>query len=218
MLKPLLVAAVVLAQVSAAPPPMSGPRVPMPNMEFGQRMDGITVTGNGYASAQATQADVMLHVSTRANALTLTRQTLQPIVDAHTNSATITAGVHHPTQAMLQQGMLALANTFASMPDILLNGAEIRLAAGNCVTLQHNAEASAISSARANAAFLAHQIGDKVGSVLAINAGGMPMGSESACSFTYYIGPYGAPQQMSPADMLTVKVYSNVTMRFAIKR
>lgn len=246
MLKTLVAAAVIVAQGSAAPPappamPMPMPaRVPMPPMQQpDNRMDGITVAGSGYASAQADEAAVSLHLSSRGNALTLNRQTLQPVADAlikagadassvqfpaylvgeaKTNNATITAIVHHPTQQVLQQGMVTLANAFASMPDVLLNSAEIRLTASNCSTLQRRAEASAIASARSNAAFVAQQIGGRVGEVLAVNALGMPVGNDNACSLGYSIGPWGSSFQQSPSEMLTVKIYSSVTMRFAIKR
>jgi uncharacterized protein YggE len=220
------------------PMPMP-PRVPLRNMAVPDRMDGITVAGSGYASAQAADATVTLHLSSRSNALTFDRQTLQPVVEAlvkagadassvqlppylvgnaKTNNATITASVHHPTLQMLQQGMVTLANAFAGMPDVFLNNAEIRLSADNCTSLQRRAEANAIASARSNAAFVAQQIGGRVGDVLAVNALGAAMGNDNACSFAYSIGPWGSSFQQSPAEMLTVKIYSSVTMRFAIKR
>jgi hypothetical protein len=126
--------------------------------------------------------------------------------------------VHHPTQQMMQQGMLTLANAFAGMPDVLLNSAEIRLTADNCSALQRRAEANAIASARSNAAFVAQQIGGRVGSVLAVNALGTAIGNDNACNFGYTIGPWGSSFPQSQSDLLTVKVYSSVTMRFAIKR
>jgi len=244
MLKPLVLAAVLLTQVAVPArmgpgmPPM-GPAVPM-GPTPAEPSSGIRVTGNGFASEPASQATVTLHVSTRNNALTLNAQTLQPIVDAlakagadrssvtlpaylvgqaHTNQAAITAIVHHPTQQMLQQGMLVIANTFASTPDILLNAADVVLQGDDCDTLQRNAEANAIANARSNAVFLAKQIGGKLGPVIAVDvlAGGV-FGAEGSCTFGYSIGPYGPSlAQSSPADMLTVKAYSTVRVQYAIK-
>jgi uncharacterized protein YggE len=237
MFKTLVFAVALLTQVAvpagqgAGLPPM-GPTPVEPS-------SGIRVTGNGFASAPASQATVTLHVSTHNNALTLNAQTMQPIEDAlvkagadrssvtlppylvgqaHTNNAEITALVRHPTQQMLQQGMLIIANAFASMPDIVLNAADVVLQADNCQTLERNAEANAIANARSNAAFLAKQIGGKLGSVMSVEVlAGSPFGSEGGCTFRYSIGPYGPSFQSSPADMLTVKVYSTVRVHYAIK-
>ncbi len=182
MFRTFLAAAFVVAQI---PMPHLAPRVPMPAQAPPGPGDGITVTGSAYAAAQASQAQITLRISARNNAPTLTEQTLQPIADAlvragadrssvqlppylvgqaRTNNAAITASVQHPTTAMLQQGMLTIANAFAANPDLILNGAEIRLLAGDCSALQRAAEANAIADARANAAFIAKQIEAKVGS------------------------------------------------------
>lgn len=236
MFQAVILTAVVLAQVAGPMPVIrEGPMIPAP----AGASDGITVSGAGYASTRATDARVTLHVSARNNALTLNAQTLQPIVDAlvragadhssvalppylvgqaHTNSAAVTADVHHPTPAMLQQGMLTLADAFAAMPDVLLNSAQVRLSANDCAALQRTAESKAIANARSNAAFLAKQIGARAGDVLAIQVSGMPAGAQGACTFMYSMGPFGSPfSQPSPDGMLTVKVYSSVTMRFAIR-
>lgn len=241
MLKPLVLAAALLTQVAVPVgrgpglPPM-GPRVPA---DTAPSSDGIRVRGAGYAAAQATDAQVTLQVSSRNNAATLDAQTLQPIIDAlvqagadrssislppymvgraHTNNASIAVRVHHPTQAMLQQGMLTIANAFAAHPDILLNSAQVRLTADGCAALRRRAEATAITHARANAAFVAQQLGEKIGAALEVDDfSGPNFGPESdVCSTSYAIGPY-ANQQMTQDDMLTVKVYSSVTVRFAIK-
>lgn len=234
MLK-LLFAALVMAQIGV-PPPM-GPRVPP---DTAVSTDGIRVRGAGYATAPATDAQVTLQVSSRNNAPTLDAQTLQPIIDAlvkagadrssislppymvgqaHTNNASIAVRVHHPTQAMLQQGMLTIASAFAAHPEFLLNAAQVQLTADGCTALRRSAEAMAIAHARSNAAFVAQQLGEKIGSALEVDDfSGPNFGPESdACSTTYTIAPY-ANQQMTQDDMLTVKVYSSVTVRFAIKR
>lgn len=241
MHRPLIAALVLLAQ---ALPPM-GPGLPMPPLRAPLMppaapapADGITVGGSGYASAQATTAEITLRVSTRNGALTLDAQSLQPIVDAlvragadrasvqippylvgaaHTNNAAVTATVHHPTQMMLAQGMLTMAGTFASLRDIILNQADVRLSVDDCAALQRNAAARAMENARQNAQFMAKQIGKHAGRVLAIDGRGMPIGAQGACSSTFGLGPYGPPAPQ-PADMLTVKVYGSVTMRFAIRR
>lgn len=242
MYKTLFLAAVVLAQapmppvrVTAPPvPPVAPMRLPDPGPN-----DGITVTGMGSATAPASDARVTLRISTRNNATTLDAKALQPIVDAmvragvdranitlppyltgttHTNGVSITAQVHHPTQDMLERGMAQLAGTFASMPDVLLNGAEVRLTADNCTALQQTAEANAIANARANAAFVAKQIGAKTGGVLAVEQRGMALGAPEACTQTVYVGPFGSPSQVSPADLFTVKIITSVSMRFAIRR
>jgi hypothetical protein len=237
MYKPLILAAMLVAQ---AIPPMGtpAPMMPMRPMPAMGLNDGITVSGNGYASAQATDATLMLHVSSRNNATSLDAQSLQPIVDAlvragvdpasvqlpsylvgnaHTNNATITASVHHPTLAMLQQGMVVLAGAFAAQPALLLNEAQVTLSVAGCSAVQRSALASAIANAKANAQFIAKTIGARVGPVLAVDERTPGIGSQGACTYGYTIGPYGPPAP-SAADMLTVKVYAGVGMRFAIER
>lgn len=232
----LLFAALVLAQISTAPPPRGMPMGPTPVEPAG----GITVIGNGVASVAASDATVTLRVASRNNALTLNAQTLAPIVDAlvragadrasvslppylvgqaRTNNASITAVVHHPTQQMLQQGMVTIANAFAAMPDVLLTSADVRLTADNCTALARTAAANAISDARSNAAFVAQQIGAKLGPALSVDwHGSGSFGGQNQCMSIYSIGPMGPMGgQLSPADMLTVKVYSTVTMHYAIK-
>ena len=237
MLK-LLAAALVLAQVSTVPPPRG---IPMPMGPTPvEPAAGITVIGNGIASAAAGDATVTLRIATRNNALTLNAQSLAPIVDAlvragadrtsvslppylvgqaRMNNASITAVVHHPTQQMLQQGMVTIANAFASMPEILLTSADVRLTADHCTALARAAAANAISNARSNAAFVAQQIGAKLGPAISVDwHGSGSFGGADQCLSVYSIGPMGAMNgQMSPADMLTVKVYSTVTMHYAIK-
>lgn len=240
MFKPLILAVVLLAQAAVpAPPPMGvvppmGPMRPVPAPGLN---DGITVSGAGYATAQASDAALTLRISSRNGALTLDPQSLSPVVDAlvragvdrssiqlppymvgnaKTNNATITASVHHPTLAMLQQGMLIMATTFASSPDMLLNSAEVRLSVDNCTALQQAATAKAIANARETAQFIAAQIHARAGDVLAVDNRGVPMGSPGACTTVYAIGPYGPPAPQT-ADMMTVRIYANVGMRFAIK-
>lgn len=233
LLGPLILAATILAQVG--PPPMGPPMPPMVPAQV--PADGISVNGTGYASAPATDAQVSLHVSARNNALTLNAQTLAPIVDAlvragvdrssivlppylvgpaHTNNATITAAVHHPTLAMLQQGMASIAAAFAADPDVILNAADVRLSVDDCPALSRAAASNAITNARSNAALIAQQLRKHVGAVLAVDARGVSTNVRPGCYTFYSIGPYGA-QQPSLADLLTVKTGASVTMRFAIQ-
>jgi uncharacterized protein YggE len=235
MLKPLLVAAVLL-QVPPRPLPLpigSAPMIPAPRVT----QSGILVSGAGMVSVPATSADVTLHVSSRNNALTLNQQTLQPIVNAlvsagvardaisippymvgavHTNMAEIVAHVDHPTEAMLRQGMLILANAFAATPDILLNDAFVTVHGDGCQALWQQAEARAIAQARQDAEFIAKQTGVHVGELLAAEEDTPP---PESCARGFGIGPYGAPgMNYNFADLLTIQVRSNVQMRFAIKR
>lgn len=241
MFKPLLLAGVLLAQ--ALPPAVPMPLPPMGTPSRFPRAagpsDGISVAGNGYASAAATKAVLVLHVSSRTNGLTLDAQTLAPVIDAlvkagvprsdvslpaylvgqaHTNNVAITATVHNPSAAMLQSGMVTVANAFASLRDVLLNGAEIRVSTPHCAQLTHAAEAAALRNARDNAAFIATQLHVHLAHVLAVSAYGPPSVGPAACTTTSFIGPYGpAVPASSPAEMLEVKAYSNVSMRFAIR-
>lgn len=236
LLRPLILAATILAQIG--PPPMPPPITRFEPMAPAQApADGISVSGTGYASAPATDAQVSLHVSARSNALTLNAQTLAPIVDAlvragvdrssillppylvgpaHTNNATITATVRHPTLVMLQQGMATIAAAFAADSDVILNSADVRLSVDDCPALSRAAASNAIANARSNAAFIAQRLRKHVGPVLAVDARGVSTNVRPGCYTFYSIGPYGA-QQPPLADLLTVRTGASVTMRFAIQ-
>jgi hypothetical protein len=83
--------------------------------------------------------------------------------------------------------------------------------------MQQNATARAIENATSSARFIAKQIGAHIGEVLAINDVGPAIGIQGVCTTSYGLGPYGPPAPQM-ADMLTVKVYAGVNMRFAIRR
>lgn len=237
MYKPLLLASVLLAQ---ALPPIGTPAPMMPVRPASTTdiSDGITVSGTGYATTQATQATLTLHISTRNGTMSLDSQTLEPIVDAlvragvdrssiqipsylvgnaRTNNASVVASVQHPSLPMLQQGMVILASAFAAAPNLLLNNAEVRLSVDDCGAVHQEATANSIANARRTAEFIAKQIHAHVGDVLAVDDRTAPLGLQGACSTMYSIGPYGPPAPQL-ADMLTVRTYANVSMRFAIRR
>lgn len=234
----LAVLPLLLAQVAVPVPGRLPPVQPPISARTGPN-DGITVNGNATIEAPASRATVILHLMTRNNAMTITGTTLQPIVDAlvragvertsvtlplylqgnaRTNNAQISGTVSHPTQAMLQNGIAQLGSTFANMTDLILNGAEIRLRADGCEQLEQRAEASALRQARANAEYIAKQLNVRVGGVQAVQASGFAPDLSQACETQYSIGPFGGSYPMQGAqDYLTVRVFSSVSVRYAIR-
>ena len=228
----------LLAQIAA---PVPG-RIPMGLPPIAARpgaTDGITVSGNATVQAQAAHAIVTLHVMSRNNAMAITAASLQPVADAlvragverssitmplylqgnaRTNNAEVSGTVERPTQAMLQNGIAQLAGAFASMPDLILNAADIRLTADGCEQLEQKAEAAALHQARANADYIAKQLNVRVGAVQAVQASGFAPDLSQSCVTQYGIGPFGAPYPMQSAqDYLTVRVFSSVSVRYAIR-
>ena len=234
----LVILPLLLAQI---PAPVPG-RIPMGLPPISARTgpnDGITVNGSAAIAAPAARAMVTLHVMARNNAMTITNASLQPVADAlvragverssvtlplylqgnaHTNNAEVSGTVEHPTQTMLQNGIAQLAGAFGSMPDLILNAAEIRLTADGCEQLEQKAEAAALRQARANAEYIAKQLNVRVGAVQAVQASGFAPDFSQSCMTQYSIGPFGAPYPMQNAqDYLTVRVFGSVSVRYAIR-
>lgn len=234
---PVLVGGVVLLGAQSMPP-VGIPPVGMPPMRGAQPPDGITVRGSGSASATATSATLSLFITTRNNTLTITSASLAPVVDslvnagiqrrdivvpvymtseAHTNNATITATVRQPTTAMLQNGITQLSTAFTSMPNLLLNNAQVRLTLDNCDAVLRQAQAAALKQARANADSLARQLGLHIGAVAAVDEQSGSLDTGGKCNSGYSIGPYQNMPFNSPSDYLAVRVYANVSIRYSIR-
>ncbi len=229
MLK-VIAATVLLAQ--AAMPPMGPVSLPAATQN-----EGITVSGTASASANATSAQITMHVSTTSGSGSLTRAALQPIADAllsagvqrgdiimppyldtpaRVTSAEIGATVHNPTLLEFERGVAAVGTAIGSSSNLRIDNATVVLSYADCAALIQQAQRIALSRSRADAQSIAAQIGSAVGAVLAVDARSAG-GYDGQCGTTYNVGPYsGSPMPMT--DYLRVKVYSNVTVRYAIKR
>ncbi|MFN2529507.1 MAG: SIMPL domain-containing protein [Candidatus Baltobacteraceae bacterium] len=214
-----------------------------PGVRSDPRGGGITVNGSGQADGAADLAHVTLNISSRNNALTLNKRTLQPVVDAllrahvepssivepiylqgaaSTNYATVGGTVNHPTVAMLQDGMQTLTSAFAAMPDVLVNQAAVGVTMTECAALRTKARRAALVQARRQALEIASASNVQLGKILSVQAygeGGGPMDLQfpNSCTSYYQIGPGNMPQFMSLADYLKVRVNSNVNVTYAIR-
>ena len=198
---------------------------------------GITVNGSASTHVPATKAQLTLMFVTRNGKLALNAQTLQPVIDAlvasgipregiqipinltapgNTNNASVTGTVDHPNAEMLKAGVLRVGTAIASMPDVILNSATVRVSADACAAVQDTTRGHAIENAHAKAAAIAKQLGVKLGGVLAVNAYD-PQLTDGACSWQYYIGAFSPNGPMSADDYVTVPVTSNVTITYGIK-
>ncbi len=245
----ILVAAVILAQLQPPPIPQPmGQRVPAPlsGHPAEPRSGGITVNGIGQAQAPADLARVTLSLSSRNNALTLNKASLQPVVDAlirahvepesivepiylegraSTNYATVGGTVNHPTVQMLQDGMQILTSAFAAMSDILVNQAGVSVTANDCTAIRARARRAALEQAHTQAQEIASASNVRLGRILTVQAygdnaggGGMyPLASPNSCSSFYQIGPGNMPPFMTLADYLQVRIYSSVNVTYAIR-
>jgi len=216
-------------------PQMGAPAIPV---RGAQPPDGITVRGSGSATARATSATLSLYVTARNNTLTITSASLTPLVnalvnagiqrsdivtpvymtpEAHTNNATIAATVRQPTTAMLQNGIIQLSTAFTSMPNLLLNNVQVRLTLDGCDAVVRQAQSAALKQARANAEGVARQLGLHIGAVVAVDEQSGSLDSDGKCVSAYSIGPYQNMPFNSPSDYLAVRVYANVSIRYAIR-
>lgn len=233
----LILGALLLAQVPMRP--VGVPVMGMPPPEQRGSQSGISVTGSAIVHAPASSVWITLHITSRNNAMTLTAASVQPIVDAlvsagidrssivlpmylqgpaHTNNVEIGGAVAHPSVELLKNGIVKMVAAFSNMPDVALNGAEVRLRADGCENFSRQAEAAALRQARANAGYIAQQLGVHLGAVQAVQSNAPASESGEGCIAGYSFGPYGGSIQMSRTqNYLDVPVYSTVTARYAIK-
>ncbi|HEY8314947.1 MAG TPA: SIMPL domain-containing protein [Candidatus Baltobacteraceae bacterium] len=216
------------------------PRIMVPQAENSQP-GGITVTATGSAQGPATDATFTLHVSQRGGALQLNAHTLAPIIDAmvaagvdrnsialppymtpggtNTNFATIVGKVNTPTVAMLRDGFTRVGAAVATIPNVIVNDGGVQLGRADCSEIQSHAQTDALLEARKQAAGIAAALGVRVGKPLSVvtNAQPRPYPGGDACASFYSFGASGGPNFTNLADYLQVRVYSNVTITYAIR-
>jgi uncharacterized protein YggE len=93
----------------------------------------------------------------------------------------------------------------------------VRLALDDCSPAHRQAQSAALKEARANADGIARQLGLHVGAVVAVDEQSASMMPDGGCSSMYSIGPYQNMPFTSPDDYLKVRVYSNISIRYAIR-
>jgi uncharacterized protein YggE len=237
----ILVAAMLLLPVTAAAQFEPPQRVPMP-AAAANAQHGITVTGSGSTRIPATSARITLQLASANRALTLDKAKLQPLIDAltkagvdpanihfplsfdapggATNFTAITVVVAHPTAEMIQNGMLTVGGTIASMKDVLLNGAQVQLTAEHCQDALDVARQQAIARARAKAESIAKDLDVHLGAAINVNSmeATYPDGSCIAQYSINPMGPSGDPSAPQTAqDYITVPANANISITYAIK-
>ncbi len=226
---PALLASILLGVYQVQAPQMARPGP-------AQQADGITVQGSGAATATSTQATLTLFVASRTNGF-LTSASLAPILDAlvragvqrsditipiflagntRSNGATVVARVAHPTLAMLRDGIASLA-TLSASPDLAVSSAQVRLSLDDCSVTLMAAQAAALHQARMNAQNIARQLSVRLGPVLAVQVNGMQPDADGRCTSEYSLGPYQNQPFASLGDYLMVRVFANVSVRYAIR-
>lgn len=225
----------VLLLASLASPAIAQIRPPM--LPAPPDQGGITVSGTATERLPATSARVHLQLGTRNNALTLDAQALKPLIDAlvqagadrdsivlpiqfqspgRFNTAQISATVANPTVNAIQRGMTSVGSVIANMPGVLLSSAQVELRRTDCGEIESRARQSAIDRARAKALATAQQLGVHLGRVTAVRVNDQQT-ADGSCSSSYVIGPYMPQQMQNAADYVTISVYSNVTITYAIR-
>lgn len=221
----------VTAQVLRSP-------VPVPvRAEAAGPAGGITVRGTGTVSIDATDGTLTLYVNSRNNATPIDSADLQPIVDAllrsgvargditlpalgngsHGSNVVIAARAHHPTAQMIESGMAALAQAFASSRTLWLGNAQVQISVAGCLPYIRQAQALAIADARKDAQFVAETLGVRPGPVLALDAqNAVYERPDGSCYSSYSVGPYqNGP--MTPQDLLHVPITASVVLRVGIR-
>jgi len=236
----LVLPSVAVAQIQ---PPS---RAPQPTFQANSRPDGITVSGNATKKVPATSAKLTLYLYSfppqqKAGAPPATPPPLDPaqiqaVIDAvvkagvprdniatpqplgaqrYGNNAQILATVANPTVAQLQNGIAIISAAMAGMTGMSIN-AQVMLESANCGDVGDALRGAAIASAHAKATSIAKQLGIRLGPVLNVVANDQQP-PNGVCSWQYNMGPGNMPQFSSPDDWVSVPVYSNVTITYAIK-
>jgi uncharacterized protein YggE len=231
----MLILAILAPSPALAQIPPSGP-VSAPRT--GPQTSGISVSGSSMTRVPATQARIALQFATANRSMTLDAQALKPIVDAlvargvdpsnialpvnfaapgGSNYATVTVTIAHPTIAMMRDGIVSLGTTIADMKNLILNSAQVFLTATDCAATIASTREHAIENARAKATAIARDLGVHVGPVISISA--FDQGAaDGSCNTQYYLGGGFNPQgPQTPDDYVTVAVFANVSITYAIK-
>jgi uncharacterized protein YggE len=235
-MRPFLTILALLAFPSAA---VAQQMQPMPRVAPGapgaSELRGITVSGTATKKIPATRAQVSIYFFSRAGGITAT--TLQPAVDAliksgaskedvslpaslgspaNLNNATIVAILPNPTVAEMQSGISNVGAAIAGMNGISVGNVQVLLQTDNCGDSAESVRAAAIKNARAKAEATAADLQVHVGPVLNVitNDQVNPSGS---CVSQYTVGQNNNGAIASPEDYVSVSVYANVTITYAIK-
>ncbi|HET9029010.1 MAG TPA: SIMPL domain-containing protein [Candidatus Aquilonibacter sp.] len=225
------------ASAQIHPPVSIGP----PGGPVTARNHGITVYATGVSNVAADEATINLQISSADNRLTLTRASLQPVIDAlvkagadpasvrlplsagaaPTNMTQLTATVTHPTVDEMKRGIITVGAAIAPLTSIQLRGAMVALRTNACADAAAKARTIAIASARKKAAAIASEVGVHLGSVVDVTAN--ESSPDGSCSTQYYVSPdgpqfntaYGAPASDESYVMIPVRAFLTIT--YAIK-
>ena len=204
-----------------------------------QNVHGITVSGSATTRLPASSARITLMFSTSDRSLTLTKSRLQPVVDAlvksgvdaseihfppnmdapgGSNQTTISAAVAHPTAELMQQGILTVGASVASLPNVVLNGAQVWASTADCASALDGVRKNALQQARAKAESIASDLHVHVGEPINVIANDQTS-PDGSCNTQYVINGYmnGPNSPLTPADYVTVPVSSFVTITYAIR-
>ena len=242
----LLLCAMPLA-ASAQVPPATVPARAYPGMQpaMNPHPNGITVNGSAMRKTAATSARLTIYLYSYATPphpgaaaptpapLDATR--IAPLVEAlvsmgvarenitipssfapQDRSATIVATVANPTATMIQNGISTVGHALTTMPGLSLGNAQIMLESNHCNEATDAARSAAIANARAKALATAKDLGVHLGPVLNVIANDQSTQTGS-CTWQYFMGQGNMPQISSPDDWISVQVFSNVTITYAIK-
>ncbi len=231
----ILVAALLLLPLAAGaqtPPSTVPPPIATP-------VAGISVNAAATKKIPATSARIVLNFATADRALTLNKQTLQPIADAFvksgvepaniqwpinfnapggSNVASISATVTSPTAAMMQTGIVTVGTAVAAMKDVILTGATIFVTAANCQPVLSDVRRDAIAQAHEQAESIAKDLGVHIGTAVSARANDR-VGLDGECTAVYGINgmPGNNASAQGPDDYLMVPVSSYVSITYAIK-
>ena len=232
------------AAVAQVQPVNRGPMTPY--LPSNTRPDGITVSGSATKKVAATSAKITLYlysfaIPPKAGAPPGTPPPLDPakvqsVIEAvvkagvpreniatpqplgasqFNNNTQIVATVANPTVAQIQNGIAILGAALVGMTGMSMN-AQVFLESSTCGEAGDSLRGAAIASAHAKAASIAKQLGVHLGSVLNVVASDQQP-PNGICTWQYQMGNGNMPQFNSPDDWVSVPVYSNVTITYAIK-
>jgi len=219
-----LVAALSAAQIG--PPMQVSP--PLANARAAGPQDGITVSAAGYAQAPADAAAVTLFVYSKKGGGEPAQAVLEPAVDALVKAGiaresivvrngSIYFTVDHPQLAAIQGALPGVTAAYQAQSDLVVNNANIVLYVNNCAKYQDAARNAAIAHARTKAESVAQSLGVGIGAIKAFNDNESPIDAQGRCQGGYQIPSYQNGELTSPADYLTVRIFANATIRYAIK-
>jgi uncharacterized protein YggE len=201
---------------------------------------GITVSASGSAAATADSVQLVLRVAPRNGLASMSSDDVKALSDTFVRvgvdpatmidpfpasgpwtAASLSGTLIHASPQRLQSALDQISAVAKPLPSLVVQQLFATLTVDDCRAIYSGARHTAISQARAQALDVAGQSGVRLGRPVSItitpsNIGAPPNRTPNSCTSTYIVGGGNPPFSNLP-QMFQIRVYSTVTITYAIQ-